>query len=166
MAGYGYAELPVFESTELFVRGVGESTDVVSKEMYTFDDRGGRSLTLRPEGTAGVMRAVIEHGLDRGQLPVKLWYAGPFFRAERPQLGRYRQFYQVGVEAIGVDDPALDAEVHRDRRRGLPLARARAASRSSSPRSATPRAARPTASGWSPSSTASTSTTRPAGALS
>ena len=110
-AGYGYAELPTFEHTELFVRGVGESTDVVSKEMYTFDDRGGRSLSLRPEGTAGVMRAVIEHGLDRGALPVKLWYAGPFFRAERPQRGRYRQFFQVGVEAIGVDDPALDAEV-------------------------------------------------------
>ena len=110
-AGYGYAELATFEHTELFVRGVGESTDVVSKEMYTFDDRGGRSLSLRPEGTAGVMRAVIEHRLDRGALPVKLWYAGPFFRAESPQLGRYRQFFQVGVEAIGVDDPALDAEV-------------------------------------------------------
>ena len=110
-AGYGYVELPTFEHTELFVRGVGESTDVVSKEMYTFDDRGGRSLSLRPEGTAGVMRAVIQHGLDRGALPVKLWYAGPFFRAEKPQLGRYRQFFQVGVEAIGVDDPALDAEV-------------------------------------------------------
>ena len=110
-AGYGYIELPVFEDTALFVRGVGESTDVVSKEMYTFDDRGGRSLTLRPEGTAGVVRAVIEHGLDRGQLPVKLWYAGPFFRAERPQHGRYRQLQQVGVEAIGLDDPALDAEV-------------------------------------------------------
>lgn len=111
LAGYGYVELPAFESTELFVRGVGESTDVVSKEMYTFDDRGGRSLSLRPEGTAGVMRAVIEHGLERGALPAKLAYAGPFFRAERPQLGRYRQFFQVGVEAIGVDDPALDAEV-------------------------------------------------------
>lgn len=110
-AGYGYIELPVFEDTTLFVRGVGESTDVVSKEMYTFDDRGGRSITLRPEGTAGVVRSVIEHGLDRGQLPVKLWYAGPFFRAERPQFGRYRQLQQVGVEAIGVDDPALDAEV-------------------------------------------------------
>jgi histidyl-tRNA synthetase len=110
-AGYGYAEVPIFEHTELFVRGVGESTDVVSKEMYTFDDRGGRSLSLRPEGTAGVMRAVIQHGLDRGPLPVKVWYAGPFFRAERPQRGRYRQFFQVGIEAIGVDDPALDAEV-------------------------------------------------------
>ncbi|MDT7550226.1 MAG: histidyl-tRNA synthetase, partial [Actinomycetota bacterium] len=110
-AGYGYIELPVFEETGLFVRGVGESTDVVRKEMYTFDDRGGRSLTLRPEGTAGVVRAVIEHGLDRGQLPVKLWYAGPFFRAERPQHGRYRQLQQVGIEAIGVEDPALDAEV-------------------------------------------------------
>jgi histidyl-tRNA synthetase len=111
VAGYGYIELPVFEETSLFVRGVGESTDVVSKEMYTFTDRGGRSLTLRPEGTAGVMRSVIEHGLDRGQLPVKLWYAGQFFRAERPQLGRYRQLQQFGVEAIGSDDPALDAEV-------------------------------------------------------
>jgi histidyl-tRNA synthetase len=111
LAGYQLIELPVFEDTELFTRGVGESTDVVSKEMYTFEDRGGRSITLRPEGTAGVMRAVIEHGLDRGQLPVKVWYSGQFFRAERPQAGRYRQFYQVGIEAIGVDDPAIDAEV-------------------------------------------------------
>ena len=111
LAGYGYIELPVFEETALFARGVGESTDVVSKEMYSFNDRGERSVTLRPEGTAGVMRAVIEHGLDRGQLPAKLLYAGPFFRYERPQAGRYRQLQQVGVEAIGVDDPALDAEV-------------------------------------------------------
>ncbi|KRE31702.1 histidine--tRNA ligase [Mycobacterium sp. Soil538] len=110
-AGYGDIELPIFEDTALFARGVGESTDVVSKEMYTFADRGDRSVTLRPEGTAGVMRAVIEHGLDRGQLPVKLCYSGPFFRYERPQAGRYRQLQQVGVEAIGVDDPALDAEV-------------------------------------------------------
>ena len=110
-SGYQLIELPVFEDTDLFRRGVGESTDVVSKEMYTFEDRGGRSITLRPEGTAGVMRAVIEHGLDRGQLPVKLWYSGQFFRAERPQAGRYRQFYQVGIEAIGLDDPAIDAEV-------------------------------------------------------
>ena len=110
-AGYQLMELPVFEDTNLFTRGVGESTDVVSKEMYTFEDRGGRSITLRPEGTAGVMRAVIESNLDRGQLPVKVWYSGQFFRAERPQAGRYRQFYQVGIEAIGIDDPALDAEV-------------------------------------------------------
>ena len=110
-AGYELIELPVFEDTELFTRGVGESTDVVSKEMYTFEDRGGRSITLRPEGTAGVMRAVIEHGLDRGQLPAKLYYSGAFFRAERPQAGRYRQFYQVGIEAIGIQDSALDAEV-------------------------------------------------------
>ena len=110
-AGYGDIELPIFEDTALFARGVGESTDVVSKEMYSFADRGDRSVTLRPEGTAGVMRAVIEHGLDRGALPVKLCYAGPFFRYERPQAGRYRQLQQVGVEAIGVDDPALDAEV-------------------------------------------------------
>ena len=111
LAGYELIELPVFEDTELFTRGVGESTDVVSKEMYTFEDRGGRSITLRPEGTAGVMRAVIEHGLDRGQLPTKLYYSGAFFRAERPQAGRYRQFYQVGIEAIGIQDSALDAEV-------------------------------------------------------
>jgi histidyl-tRNA synthetase len=110
-AGYQLMELPVFEDTNLFSRGVGESTDVVSKEMYTFEDRGGRSITLRPEGTAGVMRAVIEANLDRGQLPVKVWYSGQFFRAERPQAGRYRQFYQVGIEAIGIEDPALDAEV-------------------------------------------------------
>ena len=110
-AGYGYIELPVFEETGLYARGVGESTDVVSKEMYTFADRGERSVTLRPEGTAGVVRSVIEHGLDRVGLPVKLRYAGPFFRYERPQAGRYRQLQQVGVEAIGADDPALDAEV-------------------------------------------------------
>jgi histidyl-tRNA synthetase len=110
-AGYSDIELPIFEDTALFARGVGESTDVVSKEMYTFADRGDRSVTLRPEGTAGVVRAVIEHGLDRGALPVKLCYAGPFFRYERPQAGRYRQMQQVGVEAIGIDDPALDAEV-------------------------------------------------------
>ncbi len=110
-SGYQLMELPVFEDTELFKRGVGESTDVVSKEMYTFEDRGGRSITLRPEGTAGVMRSVIEHNLDRGQLPVKVWYSGAFFRAERPQAGRYRQFYQVGIEAIGVNDPEIDVEV-------------------------------------------------------
>ncbi len=103
--------MPIFEDTALFARGVGESTDVVSKEMYTFADRGDRSVTLRPEGTAGVIRAVIQHRLDRGALPVKLCYSGPFFRYERPQAGRYRQLQQVGVEAIGVDDPALDAEV-------------------------------------------------------
>ena len=111
LAGYGYVELPVFEDVNLFVRGIGESTDVVSKEMYVFEDRGGRTLALRPEGTAGVARLVIEHGLDKGQLPVKLWYQGPFFRAERPQQGRYRQLQQVGIEAIGAPDPALDVEV-------------------------------------------------------
>ena len=111
LANYQLMELAIFEDTEVFTRGVGESTDVVSKEMYTFTDRADRSLTLRPEGTAGVMRAVIESGLDRGQLPVKIWYAGPFFRAERPQAGRYRQFYQVGIEAIGSEDPLLDVEV-------------------------------------------------------
>lgn len=111
LAGFQHIELPIFEDTTLFARGVGESTDVVTKEMYTFADRGDRSVTLRPEGTAGVMRAVIEHNLDRGQLPVKLNYYGPFFRYERPQAGRYRQLQQVGIEAIGIDDPALDAEV-------------------------------------------------------
>lgn len=111
LAGYRYIELPVFEDYGLFARGVGESTDVVSKEMYTFTDRGDRTLALRPEGTAGVIRSVIQHGLHRGQLPVKLYYAGPFFRAERPQKGRYRQLQQVGIEAVGSDDPALDAEV-------------------------------------------------------
>ena len=111
LSGYDYVEPPVFEDTELFARGVGESTDVVTKEMFTFSDRGGRSLTLRPEGTAGVVRAALQHGLHHGQLPVKLRYAGPMFRAERPQAGRFRQFQQVGVEALGLTDPALDAEV-------------------------------------------------------
>lgn len=111
LAGFQHIELPIFEDTQLFARGVGESTDVVSKEMYTFADRGDRSVTLRPEGTAGVMRSVIQHNLDRGQLPVKLNYYGPFFRYERPQAGRYRQLQQVGVEAIGIDDPTLDAEI-------------------------------------------------------
>ncbi|CAN5781432.1 histidine--tRNA ligase [soil metagenome] len=111
LAGYGYIETPIFEDTALFARGVGESTDVVSKEMYTFDDKGGRSLTLRPEGTAGVMRAVLEHHLYAGPLPVKLWAAGPNFRYERPQAGRFRHFTQVDIEAIGLDDPTLDAEV-------------------------------------------------------
>jgi len=110
-AGYGYVETPTFEDTTVFARGVGESTDVVSKEMYTFTDRGGRSLTLRPELTAGLMRAFIEHRLHAGALPVKLWSVGSVFRYERPQAGRYRHFTQVDVEAIGVDDPALDAEV-------------------------------------------------------
>ncbi|HYJ00564.1 MAG TPA: histidine--tRNA ligase, partial [Thermoleophilaceae bacterium] len=109
---YGYRpfETPVFEDTELFARGVGESTDIVRKEMFTFEDRGGRSLTLRPEGTAGVARAYVEHGMHKLPQPVKLWYWGPFFRHERAQAGRYRQFAQVGVEALGSDDPSLDAE--------------------------------------------------------
>jgi histidyl-tRNA synthetase len=111
LAGYGYLETPTFEDTALFERGVGESTDVVSKEMYTFLDKGGRSLTLRPEGTAGVMRAIVENSLDRGTLPVKVWYTGPNFRYEQPQSGRYRQHTQVGVEAVGSEDPAIDAEV-------------------------------------------------------
>ena len=111
LAGYAWCEPPVLEDTALFARGVGESTDVVAKEMFTFADRGGRSLTLRPEGTAGVVRAVLEHGLHGGALPLRLRYAGPMFRAERPQAGRFRQFQQVGVEALGSDDPLLDAEV-------------------------------------------------------
>ena len=110
-AGYKYIELPYFEDAALFSRGIGESTDVVSKEMYTFTDRGDRSLALRPEGTAGVIRSVIENSLTQQGLPVKLWYAGAFFRAEKPQKGRYRQLQQVGIEAIGADSAALDAEV-------------------------------------------------------
>lgn len=111
LSGYGYIETPLFEDTALFVRGVGESTDVVSKEMYTFEDKGGRSLTLRPEGTAGVLRAMLENRMDKGPLPAKVFYTGPNFRYEQPQSGRYRQHTQVGVEAIGSMDPALDAEV-------------------------------------------------------
>jgi histidyl-tRNA synthetase len=111
LAGYGYVETPSFEDTSLFVRGVGESTDIVSKEMYTFEDKGGRSLTLRPEGTASVLRAALEHGLHKGQLPAKLWYSGSFYRYERPQAGRYRHFSQVGAEALGTEDPAIDAEL-------------------------------------------------------
>ncbi|NUS09315.1 MAG: histidine--tRNA ligase, partial [Nonomuraea sp.] len=110
-AGYGYVETPVFEDTDLFKRGVGESTDVVTKEMYTFPDKAGRSLTLRPEGTASVVRAVLQHNLHNGQLPVKLWYSGSQFRYERAQRGRYRHFWQVGAEALGSEDPALDAEL-------------------------------------------------------
>ena len=111
LAGYGYIETPIFEDTALFQRGVGESTDVVTKEMYTFTDKGGRSLTLRPELTAGLIRAAIEHNLYAGQLPVKLYSVGPNFRYEQPQAGRYRHFTQVDVEALGLDDPTLDAEV-------------------------------------------------------
>jgi histidyl-tRNA synthetase len=111
LSGYGYIETPIFEDTALFERGVGASTDVVTKEMYTFDDKAGRSLTLRPEGTAGVVRAFVEHRMHAATLPAKLYYTGPNFRYERPQAGRYRHFTQVGLEAIGVDDPLLDAEV-------------------------------------------------------
>jgi histidyl-tRNA synthetase len=111
LAGYGYVETPVFEETALFERGVGESTDVVSKEMYSFVTRGDDHVTLRPEGTAGVVRSAVQHRLYAGQLPVKLWYSGSFFRYERPQAGRYRHFSQVGAEALGVDDPVLDAEL-------------------------------------------------------
>ena len=111
LAGYSYIETPVFEDTALFERGVGESTDVVTKEMYTFRDKGDRSLTLRPEATASIVRAVAEHRLGQGQLPLKVWYAGPMFRYEQPQSGRFRQFQQIDVEALGIDDPALDAEV-------------------------------------------------------
>ncbi|MEU7889533.1 histidine--tRNA ligase [Microbispora bryophytorum] len=110
-AGYGYIETPAFEDTSLFSRGVGESTDIVTKEMYTFTSRGGQSLTLRPEGTASVVRAVLEHGLYGGPLPIKLWYSGSYFRYERAQAGRYRHFSQVGAEALGAEDPALDAEL-------------------------------------------------------
>ena len=104
-------ETPTFEATELFARGVGEATDIVQKEMYTFDDGGGRSLTLRPEGTAPVCRAYLEHGMHKLPQPVKLWYLSSFFRAEAPQRGRYRQFWQVGAEAIGSAGPETDAEL-------------------------------------------------------
>ncbi|MFL5846944.1 MAG: histidine--tRNA ligase [Solirubrobacteraceae bacterium] len=109
-AGYRRIETPTFEDTTLFARGVGESTDVVQKEMYTFDDGGGRSITLRPEGTAPVVRSYLEHGMHKLPQPVKLWYFSSFFRYEKPQAGRYRQFWQVGIEAIGSEDPAVDAE--------------------------------------------------------
>ncbi|MGH2907352.1 MAG: histidine--tRNA ligase [Solirubrobacterales bacterium] len=109
-AGYGRLETPIFEDTALFARGVGESTDVVAKEMYTFTDQGDRSLTLRPEGTAAVCRAYVEHGMHKAAQPVKRWYSGPFFRQEAPQSGRFRQFFQIGAEALGSDDPAVDAE--------------------------------------------------------
>jgi histidyl-tRNA synthetase len=109
-ACYGRIETAVFEDTALFVRGVGESSDVVSKEMYSFADRGGREITLRPEFTAGVVRSVLEHNLHKGALPVKVWTAGAAFRYERPQAGRYRQFYQFDLEAIGTEDPVVDAE--------------------------------------------------------
>jgi histidyl-tRNA synthetase len=110
-AGYEPFETPIFEDTELFARGVGESTDIVQKEMFTFQDKAGRSLTLRPEGTAGVCRAYVEHGMHKLPQPVKLWYCGPFFRHEAPQAGRFRQFTQIGAEALGSDDPTLDAEL-------------------------------------------------------
>jgi histidyl-tRNA synthetase len=110
-AGYEPIATPAFEDTELFERGVGRSTDIVRKEMFTFEDKGGRSITLRPEGTAPICRAYLEHGMQKLAQPVKLSYAGPFFRHERPQAGRYRQFHQLGVEAIGSDSPAADAEV-------------------------------------------------------
>jgi histidyl-tRNA synthetase len=109
-AGYERIETPTFEATELFARGVGSSTDIVQKEMYTLTDGGGRSLTLRPEGTAPVCRAYVEHGMHKLPQPVKLWYLSSFFRYERAQKGRQRQFWQVGAEAFGSEDPALDAE--------------------------------------------------------
>jgi histidyl-tRNA synthetase len=110
-AGYGRIETPTFEATELFARGVGGATDIVRKEMYSFDDGGGRSLTLRPEGTAPIARAYMEHGMHKLPQPVKLWYLCTFFRAEAPQKGRYRQFWQVGAEAIGAAGPETDAEL-------------------------------------------------------
>ncbi|KSN90455.1 histidine--tRNA ligase [Pseudomonas aeruginosa] len=111
--GYGYSEirLPILEFTELFARGIGEGTDVVDKEMYTFLDRNGESLTMRPEGTAGCVRAVLEHGLNGGGQVQKLWYTGPMFRYEKPQKGRYRQFHQIGVEVFNLPGPDIDAEL-------------------------------------------------------
>ena len=109
-AGYTYIETPAFEETALFVRGVGESTDVVTKEMYSFTTRGGDDVTLRPEGTAPVLRAILENNLHRGALPVKVWYSGSYYRYERPQRGRYRHFSQVGAEVVGTEDATVDAE--------------------------------------------------------
>jgi histidyl-tRNA synthetase len=110
---YNYHEIrtPIFEETQLFARGVGEETDIVTKEMYSFEDRDGSSITLRPENTASVIRAYIEHRLDQRPGVQKLYYLGPMFRRERPQKGRYRQFYQIGAEAIGSESPLIDAEV-------------------------------------------------------
>ena len=110
-AGYGHIETPIFEETELFTRGVGGSTDIVRKEMFTFEDQGGRSLTLRPEATAAICRAYLGHGMQKLAQPVKLWWTGPLFRHERPQAGRFRQFTQVDAEAIGSDSPLVDAEL-------------------------------------------------------
>src|SRR5215211_4307094 len=110
-AGYGRMDTPIFEDTNLFARGVGESTDIVQKQMFTFEDQGGRSLTLRPEATASVCRAYLEHGMQKLAQPVKLWTDGPFFRHERPQAGRYRQFTQIDAESIGSDSPLVDAEL-------------------------------------------------------
>jgi histidyl-tRNA synthetase len=110
-AGYEPYETPVFEDTEVFARGVGESTDIVQKEMFTFEDKAGRSLTLRPENTAGICRSYMEHGMHKLAQPVKLWTWGPFFRHEAPQAGRFRQFTQLDAEALGSDDPSLDAEL-------------------------------------------------------
>jgi histidyl-tRNA synthetase len=109
--GYGEVRTPCLESTELFERSVGETTDIVHKEMYTFKDRKGRSLTLRPENTAGVVRAVVENGIAAGPMPLRLWYAGPQFRYERPQAGRYREFRQIGAELFGVAGPAGEVEI-------------------------------------------------------
>ncbi|MCB1802828.1 MAG: ATP phosphoribosyltransferase regulatory subunit, partial [Gammaproteobacteria bacterium] len=112
LAAYGYREIrmPIVEQTELFKRSIGEVTDIVEKEMYTFDDRNGDSLTLRPEGTAGCVRAAMENGLLHNQTQ-RLWYQGPMFRHERPQKGRYRQFHQIGVETFGMSGPDIDAEL-------------------------------------------------------
>jgi histidyl-tRNA synthetase len=110
-AGYGRIETPAFEDTELFVRGVGEATDIVRKEMFTFEDQGGRSVTLRPEATAPICRAYVEHGMHKLPQPVKLWAAGPFFRYEAPQAGRFRQFNQIDAEVIGSGSPLVDAEL-------------------------------------------------------
>ena len=112
-SNYGYQEirLPILESTDIFIRSIGETSDIVEKEMYTFQDKGGRSVTLRPEGTASFVRAYVEHHLYNNPAPQKFYYMGPMFRYERPQAFRYRQFYQIGAEAMGIDDPRLDAEI-------------------------------------------------------
>ena len=124
-AGFGRIETPTFEETELFERGVGESTDIVRKEMFTFEDQGGRSMTLRPEGTAPICRAYVEHGMHKLPQPVRLWYWGPYFRYERPQEGRFRQFNQIGAETIGTDSPRRRRRADRPARRAPARARDR-----------------------------------------
>ena len=160
-AGFGQVVTPTFEDTALFSRTAGDASDVVSKEMYSFRDRGERELTLRPEGTAPVVRAYLEHGQAREPQPVKLWYVAPMFRYARAQRGRYREHWQFGVESLGSDDPAVDAEVIALQAawyaRARPARRARAGAQLDRRQR---RAGRPTARCWSSTSSASAASSR------